>query len=271
MPPQHVSVLWPHGSGNSLIIADLWKTLCFRTFPLIVVRHNDKTAAAPGFWRDYFFVLREAEAKRLEEVGSRIRSQRREADERKREREVKLTDRVRLPPPKRQRTGWNIPTQPKSLFQKTRSDASKLQKNMYNARMIPPKGKEYSHSARISGSTTLPPSQPSYSNRVTVKTVIRRPPTGSMETSASVSAVPKDAPTSTKPATSPTSDTSPVLSTNNDVQHSPKQHSPKHVPSDMQSLLPPAEKSAKPQTMTKKDRMASLFVPKHRAHSQLAR
>lgn len=41
--------------------------------------------------------------RRFEEVGSKIRSQRMEADTRKREREVRITD--RLPPPKRPRTG----------------------------------------------------------------------------------------------------------------------------------------------------------------------
>lgn len=47
--------------------------------------------------------LREEEAHRIEEAGNKLRSQRLEAEEKKREREVKLTD--GLPPPKRQRTG----------------------------------------------------------------------------------------------------------------------------------------------------------------------
>lgn len=47
--------------------------------------------------------LERAEARRIEEIGSKIRSQRLEAEERKKEREVKFTD--RLPPPKRSRTG----------------------------------------------------------------------------------------------------------------------------------------------------------------------
>lgn len=46
-------------------------------------------------------LLREAEAHRLEEVALRLRNQRMEAAERKREREVKLTD--KLPPAKRAR------------------------------------------------------------------------------------------------------------------------------------------------------------------------
>lgn len=47
--------------------------------------------------------LQAAEDKRFEEVGSKLRSQPLEADERKKEREIKLTDRV--PSPKRPRTG----------------------------------------------------------------------------------------------------------------------------------------------------------------------
>ena len=51
----------------------------------------------------YTQVLRQAEARRFEELGSRLRNQRQEAEERKKEREVKLTDRP--PPSKRSRTG----------------------------------------------------------------------------------------------------------------------------------------------------------------------
>jgi elongin-A len=47
--------------------------------------------------------MQEAEARRLEELGSRLRLQRQEEAERKKEREVKITD--RLPPPKRFKSG----------------------------------------------------------------------------------------------------------------------------------------------------------------------
>lgn len=59
--------------------------------------------SAPSHWPHSLKLLQDAEAKRLEEVGSKLRSQRMEAVERKKEREVKYTDRV--PPPKRTRTG----------------------------------------------------------------------------------------------------------------------------------------------------------------------
>ncbi|KIK59590.1 hypothetical protein GYMLUDRAFT_60129 [Collybiopsis luxurians FD-317 M1] len=262
--------------------AQLWKTLCLRTFPALLERHNDDTDAVPNFWRDHFFVLREAEAKRFEEIGLRIRSQRREADERKKEREVKLTD--RLPPPKRQRTGCrlaiyscchsvgNMPAQPKTLFQKTRSEASKLQKNMYNARMIPPmpKGKDYVPSGRISGGTILSPPHSNYASRVTVNTVIRRPTgsTASSGTSVSLQTEPKKIPSVPESITSAPSKSHPFLSSSNSAQPTSKKDlppNPQSPPSSPEKLL------ARPLPVVKKDPMASLFVPKHRAHSQLTR
>lgn len=47
--------------------------------------------------------LKHEEERRFERLGSKLKAQRMEAEERKKEREVKLTDRV--PPPKRPRTG----------------------------------------------------------------------------------------------------------------------------------------------------------------------
>jgi transposase-like protein len=54
------------------------------------------------FLISYLQFIQEAEAKRLEEAATKLRNQRLEADGRKKEREVKFTDRV--PPPKRART-----------------------------------------------------------------------------------------------------------------------------------------------------------------------
>jgi hypothetical protein len=48
-------------------------------------------------------VLKHEEERRFERLGSKLKAQRMEAEERKKEREVKLTDRV--PPSKRPRTG----------------------------------------------------------------------------------------------------------------------------------------------------------------------
>ncbi len=137
-------------------------------------------------------MLQALEAKRIEEIGSRIRTQRQEADERKKEKEVKFTDRV--PPAKRLRTGGcelhfgfllpggcmlltilglqtgNNVSQPKTLFQKTRCEASKIQRAL-NTRILPstPTAKNYRIFPPSSGSTL--PSAVSSSNRVTVNTI----------------------------------------------------------------------------------------------------
>lgn len=133
-------------------------------------------------------ILRAMEAKRFEEIGSRIRSQRLEAEERKREKETKFTS--DLPPAKRARgctcvdhrifTQWLIPSlcsgngaaQPKSLFQKTRTEASKVQKSMFGPQMRPPMlaaVKSYSRSVPtpvLSSSASIKSSPPSPGSRV---------------------------------------------------------------------------------------------------------
>lgn len=98
--------------------------MCLQKYRMLADEYYsvEKEPQEPDSWRNRFYVralsmsyspstdaaliqkfLQEAEIKRFEEVGQRIRSQRMEADERKREREVRFTDRV--PPPKRLRTG----------------------------------------------------------------------------------------------------------------------------------------------------------------------
>lgn len=105
-------------SPNS-ISSDLWEKLCFKSYPLLAKQLIQNVDEQPESWRDQYFVcprpfyfkdavshippklLREAEAHRLEEVKLRLRNQRIEEAERKKEREVKLTD--KLPPAKRAR------------------------------------------------------------------------------------------------------------------------------------------------------------------------
>ena len=129
------------------------------------------------------------EEKLLEEASSKLRSKLMKAVEHKKEREVKYTDRV--PPPKRSRTGCtgfnyflpllvpeltmllfhpgNTSVPAKTLFQKTRSDASKLQKTIYNARILPPMPTVKNY-GQVAPHTALEPS----SSRVTVNTVLKR-------------------------------------------------------------------------------------------------
>jgi len=169
-----------------------------------------------------------------------------EADERKREREVKLTD--RLPPPKRAR-GWGAPSQPKTLFQKTKSEATRLRSSMFTARILPPpKRQRMPHS---SSSLIGPGPGPSKSTKslVTVKTVIYKRP----------SIAPAPPQSSGQPPTPSGPVPAPVT---------PQKSATSALSQTIQS---PPSKEQRPfkSPINKKDPMTSLFMPKHRALSQL--
>lgn len=235
--------------------SEIWQRLCWRTFPLLAEQYLQEGSEAPESWREQFFLLREAEAKRLELVGSRLRSQRMEADERKREREVKITD--RLPPPKRAR-GWGAPSQPKTLFQKTKNEATKFRSSMYTARVLPPKRHRPLHSSPSLKPAVPGPSEPTKSptkSMVTVKTVTHKRP----------SIMPAPPQSSGRPPTS--SDSAPA--TPRKLAASlPSAGSPKPLPT-AQSPPSTGEQRLSKAPINKKDPMSSLFMPKHRALSQL--
>src|ERR1700722_12939435 len=204
--------------------------------------------------------LRELEAQKLEELGRRLRNKRLKADGEKKEREVKISDGFVLNKYQRNKkcefqcfahstvfmptVGSTIP-QPKTLFQKTRSEASRIQKNMFSPQMIPrmPNGQTY-RVLHNTLSAKLPPAPPSATpSRITINRIQYLQPTPSKSTSSlttsSSSPEPKDAP-------------------------------PYKIAGNLplkKYTDPPPPKS--PQKAGKKDPMATLFVPKHRAHSQL--
>ncbi|EIW84916.1 hypothetical protein CONPUDRAFT_162236 [Coniophora puteana RWD-64-598 SS2] len=224
---------------------DLWKHLCLKTYPMFKEQWTSGGAQDLGSWRDQFFILRAAEAERLEKVGNKLRNQRLEEAERKREREIKLTDRV--PPPKRARIGgWGAPAPTKTLFQKTKTHASKIQRNMYNARILPAAPQSKTFKPLTSTPLLKPPATSSattYGSRVTVKTVAYR------------KSVPSPG-SASKHSQSPVADTASVTPT-------------KSQPQSL-SMSPPCEaRPLKPPAATKKDPMAALFMPKHKALSQL--
>jgi len=236
----------PHIANST---AELWKDMCFKCYPLAADRYHAGDFEEPESWRHQFVVLRQAEAKRFEELGSRLRNQRVEAEERKKEREVKLTDRV--PPSKRSRTGWGTSPQPKSLFQKTRSEASKIQKTMYTARMVPPmpQVKDYRILSSAPSVKLLPPPPPSSGSPcVTVKTVAYRRP---YSVSSSVTSESSRSPTRSPPAPRP-------------------QIVKDRIPSRTAPQLSPTHLEPQPHNLPvgKRDPMSTLFMPKHRAHSQ---
>ncbi|KIK44983.1 hypothetical protein CY34DRAFT_572224 [Suillus luteus UH-Slu-Lm8-n1] len=225
--------------------SEIWKRLCWKTFPLLAEQYFQEGSEPPESWRQQYFLLQEAEAERLELAGSRLRSQRMEAETRKREREVKITD--RLPPPKRARGS----SQPKTLFQKTKNEATRLRSSMYSARLIPPKRQRTLHS-----SPSLKPAAPAASeptkSMVTVKTVTYKRP----------STLPASPQPSGRPPT-PSVSTPATLK----LAASPPARPAKPLP----TVQPPSTGEQRPfkPPINKKDPMASLFMPKHRTLSQL--
>ncbi|KAG6830751.1 hypothetical protein H0H92_014832 [Tricholoma furcatifolium] len=258
---------------------DIWKNLCLSDFPLAIKRYPIPEEDQP-YWKAHYFVccstypnclylpsraqhLKEAEARRLDEASAKLRNQRLVEEERKKEREVKITD--RLPPAKRQRT-WGSSPAPKTLFQKTRADASKLHKNMYT-RMLPPmapNGKKFAVLPKPPAANIdiLPSPEPGTS-RVTVNNVVRRRPvsttqvlskSGSSTSSVTITSRPHVKSALGAPSQSVSGVEAPTKPSNK-------------LPSHVDSPTPPRPRPSKP--LAKKDPMASLFVPKHRAHSQL--
>ncbi|KAF8559669.1 hypothetical protein OG21DRAFT_1480414 [Imleria badia] len=227
--------------------AYLWERLCFKSYPLLAEQLTHNVDQQPESWRDQYFILREAEAHRLEEAASRLRNQRMEAAERKREREVKLTD--RLPPAKRARA-WGAPNQPKSLFQKTKNEATKLRRSLFVPRLPP----QIPHSKVHRPATASPlvaPSMKPVNSRIDVKTdTVNRP-------SASKPQTTPPRPVQSRNTTDPVSQKD-LLSSS-----PPRFPVPAHSPS--QAIEP---RPSKP-PIQKRDPMASLFMPKHRAFSQL--
>lgn len=104
---------------------EIWKDLCFRDYYLTAVKRYspDVIPVEPDSWRARYFVrhgrpsfrsaylltrisvqeIQDAEARRMDELGTKLRLQSQEADQRKRQREIKFTDRV--PQPKRFKGG----------------------------------------------------------------------------------------------------------------------------------------------------------------------
>lgn len=145
----------------------------------------------------------------------------------------------------------NFAPLPKTLFQKTKAEANKIQKSVYGARMLPPMPTSKGYSTEPRPSLSQKPSlslgmQPTAP--VTLKTVVyRKSPATTLQTELPQPTSPPAA-ASSPPASSPPPPHSP--------QEHPRQASPSSSPLKMANG-------------TKKDPMSSLFMPKHRALSQL--
>ena len=181
-----------------------------------------------------------------------MKSQRLEAEERKRQKEIKFTD--RLPPMKRARgcesyreaniivesyiyvSGSSTPQQ-KSLFQKTRSEASKIQRTMFEPCMRPPMPQ--TNRQRIRNPELPSSSQPASGTRVIVRPVVYR-----------------QSPTVPPPSPVPEKKSSTFVQNTSLEQQSSQ-------------ALESASRLKQSSLGVKKESTCSLFMPKHRAHSQL--
>ncbi|KAF4576668.1 hypothetical protein EYR36_000735 [Pleurotus pulmonarius] len=233
----------------------IWEDLCFKTYPLAAERLKENTIEC---WRDTYFELRESEARRLEELAHKMRKQRTAAEDKKEERKVKFTD--RLPPAVSKRPG-GISPQPKTLFQKTKSEAFKLQRTMYSLRSVPPmvNGKTYRVIPPSPKPPLLPPptSMP-LSSRVTVTTVRHaRPPASSSGTSSSDNSC-SDRATSHSSSPGPSPGKLPLPRT------------PQSTPHEATAIdqATPGPTTPRKKAPVKKDPASALFMPKHRAYSQ---
>ncbi|EAU88783.2 hypothetical protein CC1G_01156 [Coprinopsis cinerea okayama7 len=276
---------------------DIWKSLCFQKYRMLAEEHYsiDDQPEEPDSWKRRYFFLQDAETRRFEEIGSKIRSQRMEADVRKKEREVRFTDRV--PPPKRPRTGgWGLPSQPKTLFQKARGEASKIQKAFYSARSLPPMptGKTHRVLAKPDDSILPPLPNSTVPSRVTVRTVTVQVPVQRRLQATASSSMTASSPSSSSSRTPVSSSSSSRTTTPSGSPPAPsisrgltqlhldtprsKDHSkskgeiakvtPRVPPAVPANAPPPPTRLLKSPAPLKKDPMASLFVPKHRAYSQ---
>ncbi|KAF7295396.1 hypothetical protein MIND_01079200 [Mycena indigotica] len=236
----------------------IWKQLCFKSYPAAADRYNSGELPEPDSWRDKYFALVEEEERRIEEIGNKLRRQRQEADERRKEQEIKYTTQV--PTAKRK---WGVAAPPKTLFQKTRSEASRLQKNIYRKPMLPsmPNGGKSYRVLPPNNSALLPTSQTSgSSSRVTVTTVVHKVPTSTAKPiSKSIASG------SNSSAISGLHNTAPSTST---LKPPPSISPEKRDEPPRKKQRPNPTEASGPSPRKQRDPGASLFMPKHRAYSQ---
>ncbi|KAI0371688.1 hypothetical protein BV20DRAFT_1043019 [Pilatotrama ljubarskyi] len=240
---------------------DIWRTLCLKQWPLLV---RDLEESGSESWKEEFARCQEEDANKLEKVAAMLRVKRQQDEEQKKASSIKITD--RLPPAKRARCTsssrassvfWGVSTPPKTLFQKTRTEAAKLRKGVFSARMTRPPFQQRTLVSNAAGlrapapSTSTPTSAASGS-RVTVRAVPipRKPPPADRKPITPVKAMAGRAVPSPSAAT---------------AQPPAAASSPPPLPSSP----PNARSPPPPRPPAKKDPASALFMPKHRAYSQL--
>ncbi|KAI0647533.1 hypothetical protein C8Q79DRAFT_633382 [Trametes meyenii] len=239
--------------------ADIWKALCLKTWPLLDVE-TIEDSLSEWSWQEEYDRRQEQEQQRLQQITAKLRNKRQRDEEQKKASSIKITD--KLPPTKKAR--WGLPSAPKTLFQKTKSDAARLQKGVYSTLMTRP-----THQQRTivsnSASARLPPppaqAPVASGSRVTVRSVpVPRQPRPAVG--------PSGVPAPARAAAVRTTTAGPssfdfAASVPPTSAASPPRAPP--VESDNRSPPSPSRPPAK------KTPGSNLFMPKHRAYSQLPR
>ncbi|EJF66273.1 hypothetical protein DICSQDRAFT_177623 [Dichomitus squalens LYAD-421 SS1] len=256
---------------------DIWKRLFLKEFPIAAHQYESNALEEPESWRDELFALRDREHAKLNALSNRLKASRQEEEERKRESAIKLTDKV--PPAKRSRP-WGAPSQPKTLFQKTRTEASRLSKGVFGSRITRPAFQ----TRRIVPSTASAKPPPPSRTASSVKALSSAQPSGSRVVVRSVPVVHTPPPPS-KQASPMLTESASAIPTTSDVfsiiaspppiasSPSPSSSPPQTLWSPMPQLQiqSPEARSPPSRAPGKKNPGASLFMPKHRAYSQLPR
>ncbi|KAF9651476.1 hypothetical protein BDM02DRAFT_3267097 [Thelephora ganbajun] len=206
---------------------EVWRKLCENTYKQFWSDYELRRFEEPKSWKATFFELRVQEAEKFRQLGAKLRSQRAEHEERRKEKEVKYSG--LLPPPKRQRTStWGQSSAPKTLFEKARSKTAQIQKGVYAAtRILPPMPQYKNYSTMlpprtVSAKPLLPTSRPAVTipvastllkitapalrSQMSLTTSAPSPASSSSSPNRSSSSIATSIPSST-PSTSPTPST----------------------------------------------------------------
>ncbi|OJT04340.1 hypothetical protein TRAPUB_4974 [Trametes pubescens] len=199
---------------------------------------------------------KEEDANKLEKAAARLREKRQLDEEQRKASSIKITDRL---PPAAKRARWGV-SAPKTLFQKTRTQAVNMQKGVFSTRMTRPAFQQrtlVSHAVSARPPPPLTSTSAASGSRVTVRAVAvprNNPPKVNRAPSAPSKVAGPSKPT---PTVSRSMDVDPSTSVASAA-------SPPQVPASL-----PDGRSPPPRPVGKKDPASALFMPKHRAYSQL--
>ncbi|CAK5277320.1 unnamed protein product [Mycena citricolor] len=256
---------------------EIWKDLCLQKYSAAAERYQSASLEEPVSWKEqYFFWSRKMLGDLRKLVLSFGGKNRKPMNERR-----SPKSNSRRSAPQAGSRGMPARVEPKTLFQKTRSEASRLHKNKYSRPMIPPMPGSKTFRVLSSSHTDLLPAARPETRRVTVTTVTQRvPATGATLQTASPmprrslpangafisSAGSQNGGKQSVPVKVPLPSISRALPAPTDTSSQPspakrRKASPSPAPADLPKAISPV----------KRDPMAALFMPKHRAYSQRAK